>query len=322
MSAKNVLVTGGSGFGGSYLVSRLIERGDRVWNFDLVAPTPARMALLPAVAAATYVHGDCRNLELLATLLHKNGIDEVFHLAAQPIVPLSIVLPFETLVNNAVGAYSVLEAVRLVPVGATVVASSGAYYGTTTQPGLISESAPPLPASNLYAPGKVAADLAAQSYAMTFGLPIGVCRFMNTYGPGDDNTSRLVPRALELLLAGGAYDFGDRDDGSTRLDFLHVSDMTSAYLRVADHVREVGGTDAVFNIGTGVGTETREIVSMMSRLFDGREREPIFRGPRRAVRVEKVLDVSKARDVLRWEASLTTACGLQTLFDWANTSDF
>jgi nucleoside-diphosphate-sugar epimerase len=299
---RRVLVTGGSGFGGSHLIRRLASDGDRVWNLDVRQPSDT---------CAEYVSGDVRSVELLQSTLRDNSIDTVFHLAAQPLVPLSIELPFETLDVNSRGTYAVLEACRVVGVGAIVVASSGAYYGTTTTDQPIPETAAPLPAANLYASGKAAADLAAQGYAHTYGLPVGVCRFMNTYGAGDRNDSRFVPHGLRLLTSGLTYDFGSRDDGTTRLDFLHVDDMTSAYLAVAEFVRTHGGRHAVFNIGTGTATATADVARMLSSCFDGRERTPIFTGFVRATPVVKYLDVTKARQLLGWSAQIGLRAGLE-----------
>jgi nucleoside-diphosphate-sugar epimerase len=299
---RRVLVTGGSGFGGSHLIRRLVADGIAVWNLDVQRPI---------TTCAKYVSGDVRNIGLIQSTLCDNAIDTVFHLAAQPLVPLSIVEPFETLDVNARGTYSVLEACRIVGVEALVVASSGAYYGTTTTDQPIPETTAPRPAANLYASGKAAADLAAQGYAHTYDLPVGVCRFMNTYGSDDPNESRLVPHAVRLLTGDLPYDFGDRDDGTTRLDFLHVDDMTSAYLAVAGFVRTHGGRDAVFNIGTGVATSTAEVARVISSCYDGRERTPIFRGTEKATPVVKYLDVTKAKDMLGWSAQVNLRCGLQ-----------
>ncbi|MBI5716116.1 MAG: NAD-dependent epimerase/dehydratase family protein [Burkholderiales bacterium] len=310
---QRVLVTGGCGFGGSHLVARLVRDGARVTVLDMVDYTAAQRARFPELGQARVHRGDVRDLDALTALLEAGPCDTVFHLAAQPLVPLSIEKPFETLDVNARGTYAVLEACRLAGVEALVVASSGAYYGTTSTDQPIPETAAPLPSANLYASGKAAADLAAQGYAHTFGTPVGVCRFMNTYGPGDGNTSRLVPRCLALLASGAPLDLGDRDDGTTRLDFLHVRDMTEAYLRVARYVVDKGGRDAVFNIGTGRATAIADVARTLSVMFDGGTRKPIFRGEPRKVRSVKYLDVAKARELLGWEASISLEAGLSEL---------
>lgn len=310
MSERVALVTGGSGFGGSHLVHELLRRGDRVLVLDLVESSTPQPDVL-------HLRGDVRDLSLVASVLARHEVHTVFHLAAQPLVPVSVQLPYETLDVNAMGTGAVLEAARRVGTPHVVVASSGAYYGTTSVDSPIPESAAPLPAANLYAASKAAADLTAQGYARTYGMRIGVCRFMNTYGPGDTNRSRLVPHALHLLRhvvpAGGDYDFGDRDDGTTQLDFVHVRDVVRAYLAVDAWLAGPTwspGSPVAFNIGTGTATAVRDVAAALSLAFDGVARTPSFRGASRTIPVRKLLDPTLAAEVLGWRATVPLAQGL------------
>ncbi len=305
------LVTGGSGFGGRHLVQALSGRAAVVTSLDL------RSSPAPGIDGVEHLVGDVRNLDLVASLMARSSIDVVFHLAAQPLVPVSISLPLETLDTNAMGTYVVLEACRRVGVDAMVLASSGAYYGSTSSTEPIDETFSPLPAANLYASSKAAADLALQGYVHTFDLPAAACRFMNTYGPGDCNMSRLVPRALNNLRYDRPYDFGDRDDGTSELDFLYIGDMVAAYTSVAEWLlvgRDAHGRDRsvnpVFNIATGVATPVAEVARLASLAYDGREREPVFRGASRARLVRKLLDARKAAEVLDWRAMTPLEAGL------------
>lgn len=195
-----------------------------------------------------------------------------------------------------------------------VFASSGAYYGTTTTDRPIAEDAPALEATNVYAPSKAAADLVARCYARIFGMKIATCRFMNTYGPGDTNFSRIVPRAVRNLMQEEAYEFGDRDDGSTRLDFLFIRDMASAYVRVAEALDSVAGE--AFNFGSGNPTSTRDLARLVSVRFDGQAREPIFAGAPKAKPVIKSLDVRKARERLGWQPTTTLEQGISETIAW------
>lgn len=309
------LVTGGAGFGGSHLCEQLLGLGARVYVLDRHLPANSYLSLTGLARQVEFLQGDIRDLDLMRLSLERFQIDTVFHLAAQPIVPISNVLPLETLSINAMGAYVVLEAVRTVQcVRRLVFASSGAYYGTTTTNRPIAEDAPALEATNIYAPSKAAADLVVRCYARVFGIKAAVCRFMNTYGPGDTNFSRIVPRAVQNLLRKDAYDFGDRDDGSTRLDFLYIRDMASAYLRVAENLETVSGE--AFNFGSGNPTSTHDLTRQVSRLFDGQAREPIFRGPPKAKTVIKSLDIRKAKERLGWQPSTPLEQGLSETIAW------
>lgn len=318
-NGRPCLVTGAAGFGGAHLVDLLAGRGARVFALDRAFPRSAPLALLGHADRVEAVPGDIRDFDHVALTLERFEIDTVFHLAAQPLVPVSNTLPLETLSVNAMGTYSMLEAVRRSRcVKRFVFASSGAYYGTTSTDQAIREDDAPLVSGNIYGPSKVAGDAAVRSYAKVFGLKAGVCRFMNTYGPGDTNWSRLVPRAIRNLMLGDAYDFGDRDDGSAKLDFLYVGDMCRAYLSVAEQLDDCAGE--AFNFGSGRPTSIREVALAVSRHFDDRTREPIFRGKAPAKPIFKFLDVTKAKETLGWEPSTTLDQGLARSIEWYRRS--
>lgn len=312
---QSCLVTGGAGFGGSHLCEQLLARGAKVYVYDRWLPRTSYLALSGQSERVEVIQGDVRDLDLLKLSLERFGIDIVFHLAAQPLVPTSNVLPMETLSVNAMGTYAVLEALRTsASTKRLVFASSGAYYGTTSAAAPIAEEDAPLVASNIYAPSKVAADVAVRCYAKIYGLKAAVCRFMNTYGPGDTNFGRLVPRAAKNLIKGGPYEFGDRDDGSTVLEYMHVRDMADAYIRMAERLDSIAGE--ALNFGGGAPLSTREMASLCARVYDGRERDAIFLGPRREAPIRKVLDTRKAKEVLGWEAATPLEDGLRETFAW------
>jgi len=137
---------------------------------------------------------------------------------------------------------------------------------------------------------------------------------MNTYGPGDSNFSRIVPRAIRNLMQQAPYDFGDRDDGTTRLDYLYISDMARAYILVAEQLDAVVGQ--AINFGSGRPVATRDLARLVSRLYDGREREPVFRGAPKEKPVIKTLDVNKAGQRLGWQPSTRLEQGLSETIAW------
>src|SRR5262249_11180103 len=141
------------------------------------------------------------------------------------------------------------------------------------------ETHPPLETSNLYAPSVVAAETAVRAYTKTYELPAMICRFLNVYGAGDLNFSRLVPRALRNLMMNAPYTFGERDDGRSKLDFIYVNDLVRALVRVAEVISERPALRGeVFNLGSGYPVSLRMLTRLISRLYDGQEREPGFYG--------------------------------------------
>lgn len=312
---KRCLVTGGMGFGGSHLCEQLLQKGASVYILDRVRPGNSYLVLTGVVDNVEYIQGDVRDLELLKFILHRFEIDTVFHLAAQPIVPMSNALPYETLSINVMGTYAVLEAVRTSSFTPSLIfASSGAYYGTTQQQELVSEEQPANKAANIYAPSKIAADFAVRSYAQTYGINAAVCRFINTYGPGSTNFTTIVPRAIFYLMENVPYDFGSRDDGTSTFDYLHVRDMARGYLAVAESVSNVRGE--AFNFSGGNGVSVRELVKLISLLFDGQEREPIFRGTKNDIPICKRLNHSKAEKLLGWHPTIRLREGLEETVRW------
>jgi CDP-glucose 4,6-dehydratase len=312
---KKCLVTGGFGFGGSHLSEQLLERGAEIYILDKIRPNNSYLVLMGLADRVNFISGDVRDLDLLKSIFERFEIDMVFHLAAQPVVPINNSHPYESLSLNVLGTYAVLEAMRTSSFTKSLVfASSGAFYGTTTQREPITEEHPSLASPNIYTPSKVAADIAVRCYAKTYGLKAGVCRFINTYGPGNTNFSTIVPRTIINLITGAPFDFGARDDGTSTFDYLNIRDMTRGYLAVAENLNSISGE--AFNFGGDSPVSVRDLVKMISRLYDGQEREPVFHGAKKETPVCKCLDTTKARRVLGWQTSITLEEGLKETIEW------
>lgn len=312
---KKCLVTGGAGFGGAHLCEKLLASGAQVYVIDRLVHDLSYFRLQGLESRVQMIYGDITDSGLVRLLLERFEIDTIFHLAAQPIVPISNVLPMDTLQVNAMGTFVLLEAMRQSAfVQRMVVASSGAYYGATTTDRALLEDDPPRTAGNIYASSKVAADAVTRSYGEAYGLSVVVCRFMNTYGPGDINFSRLVPRAIRNLLNAMPYDFGARDDGSSRLDFLYVGDMAEAYMRAAEALPACRAEP--FNFGSGAPASIAEVVKKISILYDKEERTPSFSGAHRERPAIKYLNVDKARERLGWTPGTALDQGLERTLEW------
>ena len=231
---------------------------------------------------------------------------------------MSKVLPYETLSVNALGAYTMLEAARLTRnVEAFVYASSGAVYGATYDDAPLNEDAPLHASANVYAPALVAGEAAVQAYALTYRMKAAICRTANTFGPGDLNFSRLVPRALRNLLLNAPYQFGARDDGQTRLDFVFVEDVVRGYIQTAEWLHSQQHTAGeTFNLGSGYALSTNLLARMASRAFDETDRTPSFTGPLQATPLIRYFNVSKAADLLGWRALTSLESGMTQTAHW------
>lgn len=320
----STLVVGGAGFCGAHLCEELLRREACVTVLDNSLAPDSYLQRAGLSEKIRFVRGDICDFEFLQSLFAAESFDCIFHLAAQPIVSVSNAEPLETARTNILGTYNILDAIR--QAGSTrgrstprfVFASSGAYYGATQTKQPIPEDAPALVAGNIYAPTKAASDLAVRCYAKIYNLPAATCRWMNTYGPGDTNFTRIVPATIRRLQ-NGERALIDGTDGSNVLEVLHVRDMIAAYLKVAEKVDDENVRGEAFNFGGGAPMTLRELVTQIIRAWNAetgetRDKEPLIVGPR--VDSTKYLDISKAREVLGWQPQIDLRAGLRETIRW------
>ncbi len=316
---QRVLVLGAAGFCGAHLCDQLVRRGSHVIGLDKSLAPDSWLHSSGTLNKIDWRDGDILDFDNLKLLLADNPIDTIFLLAAQPIVSISNLNPLETAHTNIIGTYNVLEAVRALPDPPKLVfASSGAYYGATNTQSAITEDEPALVASNIYAPTKAAADLAVRCYAKIYGLRAASCRWMNTYGPGDLNFSRIIPATMKRLSE-SKRGLIDGTDGTNVLEMLHIDDMIEAYLAVAAGLDRDEVRGQAFNFGGGAPLQLSHVVREAARAWNevnetNIEIEPEITGPK--VDSVKYLDISKAREVLGWQPRIGLQDGLRETAQW------
>lgn len=274
MSAQgwSVLVTGGRGLVGSWLVRALLGRGDQVVVLTR-GPVTTGSVGAPAEGAALEL-GDVAEVGVVARVVERHRIDTVFHLAAQTLVGDARRSPAPTFEANVRGTWLVLEACREAGVARLVVASTDKVYGTGGARPFTEED--PLRPRYPYEASKAAADVITRSYWSTYGLPVAVTRLPNVYGGADGHATRLIPQAIAAALAGRAPVI--RSDGTPRRDFLFVDDAVSAYLAVAQALDADGPARGdAFNAGSGRPRSVLEVVRLVCRAADT-DLEPDIRG--------------------------------------------
>jgi CDP-glucose 4,6-dehydratase len=307
------LVTGGRGFAASWLARALLESGAEVTSLDRELGSPTGLELEGIAGDVNDLVGDLRDHDAVLRLLRDDGIDSVFHLAAQAIVGDANASPVATFETNIEGTWAVLEACREAGVERVVVASSDKAYGPHDNLPYTEESAlqPVFP----YDVSKAAGDLIARSYWHTYGLPVAVTRFANLYGGGDRNFSRLIPETVTAVLDGRPPVI--RSDGSPQRDFIHVEDAAAAYLAVADALTGGRARGEAFNAGWGEPHSVREVVSLICELGPT-EVEPDYRGsgnPSGEID-RQFLDSTKIREQVGWEPRIDLREGIERTIDW------
>ncbi len=315
---SRALVSGAHGFVGSHLAAALLERGDAVRVLDRPAPRLADVGgercsgldLLGIRDEVELVEADLRDADAVAAAIE--GVDAVFHLAAQTIVGVARDSPLETFEVNVRGAWNVFEACRAHAVERVVFASSDKAYGSS--PELPYREDFPLRAAYPYDASKAAADTIARSYASAYGLPLAVTRFANVYGGGDLNFSRLIPETVVAVLEGRPPAI--RSDGSPERDFLHVDDAVSAYLAIAAAL-ENGAAGEAFNAGGERPHSVREVVGLIADAAGGGI-EPDFQGagnPDGEID-RQFVDSTKLRELTGWRPAVELEDGLRRTLEW------
>ena len=196
---RPTFVTGATGLVGGWLVRQLVEAGADV--ICLVRDWVPQSELVRAqlVEQVRVVRGDVRDQALLERALGEYEIDTVIHLAAQAIVTIANRNPVSTFETNIGGTWAVLEACRRSStVKQIVLASSDKAYGNHES--LPYDEEMPLRGQHPYDVSKSCADLIAQAYATTYGLPVAITRCGNFYGGGDLNWNRIVPGTIRFQL--------------------------------------------------------------------------------------------------------------------------
>jgi CDP-glucose 4,6-dehydratase len=298
---------------GGWVARQLLESGAAVVGLDNAWNGP-RATIPPA--GVERIDGDIRETPLLRDLLSERRIDTVIHLAAQTLVGPAIEDPVDTFSNNIEGSWSVLEACRGAtgPGGVTriVVASSDKAYGDAAGRPYREDMA--LRAHHPYDVSKAVTDMLAQTYAVTYGLPVAITRCGNLYGGGDLNWSRIIPGTIRSVVAGEAPVI--RSDGTFVRDYLYVRDAAAGVVMLADTIGdrpEIAGM--AFNFAAGARLAVMDVVRRILALMDS-TLDPVVLGlPLKEIPDQRV-SAARARRVLGWRPRATVESGLAETIEW------
>lgn len=318
--SMTVAVTGADGFIGSHLTETLVGSGYRVramvqynsfgswgWLESLDPETLASIDVVP---------GDVRDRDSVTALM--TGADMVCHLAALIAIPYSYQAPWSYLETNAGGTLNVLEAGRKLETSRIVCTSTSEVYGSARIVPIAEDH--PLQAQSPYSASKIAADKLAESYHLSFDLPVITLRPFNTYGPRQ-SARAVIPTVISQLAAGRReIELGSLTP--TR-DFNFVLDTAAAFQSMLEAPVDevVGGT---FNAGSGVEISVADTVTLIAELMgtdveikvdDQRLR------PERSEVTRLVSDSAAIQRAASWKPAHTLAEGLTATIEWFSNPD-
>ena len=281
-----LLVTGGAGFIGSHIVDKLIDLGHEVVVIDNESSqSHFQFYFNPA---ATYHKLDIVDYENTRPLY--DGVDYVFHCAAEARIQSTLKKPVQTAQTNVVGTTSVLQCSLEAGVKKVIYSSTSSAYGL--------KNIPPLQESmiedclNVYSVSKVAAEKICTLYTKLYGLDTIIFRYFNVYGarePIRGPYALVVGKFLNQFRSGESLTIVP--DGTQRRDFTHIDDVVNANMlaMTVDHDRY----GEVFNIGSGVNYSVLELAAMISN-------DTVMIDPRVGEAYITLADNTKAKNVLGW----------------------
>jgi nucleoside-diphosphate-sugar epimerase len=305
------LVTGAAGFIGSHLVDALVARGDDVVGVDCFTPYYERAVKEHNLAAARshpsfeLVEADLRSADLAPLV---EGVDCVFHQAAQPGVRLSWAEGFEQYVScNVLATQRLLEAVARAGVRRFVFASSSSVYGNQARYPT-TESDLPRPYSP-YGVTKLAAEHLCSLYAENWGVPTVALRYFTVYGPRQ-RPDMSIHRLCEASRSGAQFPvFGD---GRQVREFTYVSDIVAGNLLAAERAVEPG---TCMNLAGGSEISLTDLIGLVGELAGAAVKiapEPARAGD--AVRNGGATD--RARELLGWRPEVDLRTGITEQLAW------
>jgi UDP-glucuronate 4-epimerase len=310
-AARRVVVTGAGGFVGSHLVDTLLARGDTVLGIDCFTPyydpdaKHHNLASARDHAAFTLIEADLRDADLMPVL---EGVDTVFHQAAQPGVRLSWSDGFgEYASHNVLATQRLLEAARDSDVERVVYASSSSVYGNQERYPTV-ETDLPRPYSP-YGVTKLAAEHLCGLYTENWGLHTIALRYFTVFGPRQ-RPDMSIHRLCEAVLTGAAFPrFGD---GRQIREFTYVADIVAANLCAADADVAPG---TVVNIAGGGEIELNGLIDAVGDLAGTPvliEDHPAQAGDAR----RNGGATTRARELLGWAPQVGLREGIAAQLSW------
>lgn len=294
---------------GSALVRCLVDNGYDTYAYDNFA-TGTAANLKSIIPSGNIFRGDVESWKLMKNISSLKP-DMLFHLAADPYIPLSYDYPERFMRTNFQGALNVLMTSKTLDVKRIIHYSTSEVYGSAqTVP--MNEQHPTLPQS-VYAVSKLAGDQLCRVLAKEQGVPVAIVRPFNCYGPRETHPY-VIPEIISQLARSDEVVLGNLE---ARRDFTYVDDTARAVCLLAE---KEGIEGEVFNVGSGEDHSVREIAEMATLIMKGgKAKIRVDTSRLRPYDVSRLIcDSSKIRNLTGWKPETAFEEGLRKTVEWYN----
>jgi len=310
LSQAKVLVTGASGFIGSYLTRRLVKEGAEVYAWIRPASRLVRIEeILPSLRVYDV---DIRDFAQVQKALREIKPRKIYHLAAHVNVERTFQTLEDTLETNLKGTLNLLRVLELEKIDYDCFVNTGTCEEYGDNPAPFREDQPVNPVSP-YSASKAAATSYCQMLHKTLGCPIVTLRPFLTYGPSQ-GPARMIPQAILSVLEKKEFKM---TPGEQTREFIYVEDVVEGYLKASITPGAIG---EVINIGNGREYPIKEVVLKIFDLMGAEAQPRIGALPyRQGENWHFYSDPTKAWNILRWKAQISLEEGLRRTIDWYKT---
>jgi nucleoside-diphosphate-sugar epimerase len=303
-SARNVLVTGGAGFLGTYAIAALTKAGHAAAAYDCARPTPDLLTVHASLPEILHL-GEIDDLQRLGQTCRDTDADVIVHLVARVGMEPSLQDPFGFYETNVMGMAAVCEAARQTGVRKVIQISSSSVYHDSIGPALVETDVPfSITRANPqahYGTSKMAAEAIGMAYAEFHGVEFLALRVSAIYGFG-----MRAPVHVKPLVEGAVRGVKVRipSGGGMKRDYIHVLDVADAIVRAVEAGTIGSGAPRVFNISSGTLTLSSDVARIVERLVPGADVQvspEMSASEAENVKTRRPLANGLARQALSWQ---------------------